>query len=142
MGLPIIFLLPLLAVFGVFGESREIVEGASAVLTLRAEYPTRTRYRQTESLEIVVENRSDRTIDTVVVSLDADYIRKFSSPTFIPDVTEPFEIEFLEVKPGESRRIWGELQGESYGRHRGMIEAYGAGSSDTVGVALDTIIFP
>jgi hypothetical protein len=61
---------------------------------------------------------------------------------FIPSPKQPFEIEFHDMKPGEVRLVWVELQGEHYGYHRGTIETYQPGSLDTARVAISTFIYP
>jgi hypothetical protein len=135
-------LIPVLALFGVFGETWERADDANAVLRLHVEYPTRYRYKQINTMEVSLENVSDSPIDTVVVSFDPAYVRHFSTLTFIPSPTEPFEVELLDVAPGETRLVWAELQGERYGRHRGAIDAYQAGSLDTARVSVSTLILP
>lgn len=142
IALPLLFLIPILAVFGVFGETWSRGHDASAELDLRIEYPTRYRYKQINTVEVHAQNVSSRTLDTVVVSFDPEYVRRFSTLMFIPSPAKPFEIELLDVKPGETRLVWAELQGERYGRHRGHVEAYRRGSPDTARVFLSTIIYP
>lgn len=142
VGIPLIFLIPVLALFNVFGETRDYAEEAGSEIALRVEYPTRYRYKQIESVHVEVENVSLARIDTIVVSFEPAYVRRFSTPNFIPAPTEPFEVEIYRVEPGTRRQVWAELQGERYGRHHGTIEAYRSGSQDTARVRVSTIIFP
>lgn len=142
VGLPLMLLIPVLALFGVFGETWGRADDVSADLALRVEYPTRYRYKQINALEVFVENVSGGPLDTVVVAFDPAYVLRFSTPTFIPAPEVPYEVELLDVQPGEVRLVVAELQGERYGRHRGAVEAYRPGSSDTARVAVSTIIFP
>lgn len=142
VGLPLMFLIPVLALFGVFGEAWDRLDDVSAELALRVEYPTRYRYKQINTLEVSVENISGSPLHTVVVAFDPAYVRRFSTLMFIPSPTEPFVVEFLDMAPGETRRVWAEFQGERYGRHRGTIEAYHVGSQDTARVSVNTLIYP
>lgn len=142
VGLPLLLLMPVLALLGVFGETWDHVEDAGAELTLRVEYPTRYRYKQINTVQVFVQNTASSTLDTVVVAFDPAYIRRFSTLMFIPSPKQPFEIELLDVKPGETRLVWVELQGEQYGRHQGTIEAYRPASLDTARVVVNTLIFP
>jgi hypothetical protein len=142
VGLPLIILVPLLALLNIFGETRDYAEDTASEIALRVEYPSRYRFKQLESVHVLVENVSATYVDTLVVAFDPEYVRQFSTPTFIPTPTEPFEIEILAVEPGEIRRVWAELQGEQYGRHDGTIEAYRQGSLDTARVFLSTFVFP
>jgi hypothetical protein len=142
IALPFLFLVPVLALLGVFGETWSRTDDTSAELALRVEYATRYRYKQINTVETFVQNVSSRSLDTVVVAFDPEYVRRFSTLVFIPSPVEPFEIELLDVKPGEIRHVWAELQGERYGRHRGTVEAYRRGSQDTARVFLSTTIYP
>ena len=142
IGLPIIFGVPILALLGVFGESRVQVEGQGEELAISVEYATRYRYKQIEKMQVFVRNRSDATIDTAVVAFDPEYAQHFSTLMFIPSAREPFIVELLDLGPGEERRVWAEFQGEGYGRHRGSIEAYRPGSRDTARVVVHTLIYP
>ncbi len=142
VGIPLIVLMPILALFGVFGLTAQHVEDATPDLVLRVDYPARFRHKQTTRLVALVENTSPRTLDTLVVAFDPEYVRRFSELIFIPAPTEPFEMEFLDVKPGETRLVWAELHGERYGRHRGTIDAYAVGGPDTARVTVSSLIFP
>jgi hypothetical protein len=142
VGIPLIFVVPILALLGVFGESREVVVGQSDELGITVEYPTRYRYKQIDRVQVLVENESNMALDTVVVAFDPAYVSRFSTLMFIPSAREPFDVELLDVRAGETRRVWAELQGEAYGLHRGTIEAYTPGSRDTASVFVSTIIFP
>lgn len=142
IGIPLIFLVPILALFGVFGESRDVVASRSAELGMTVEYPTRYRYKQIDRVQVLIENESNAALDTVVVAFDPAYISRFSTLMFIPSASEPFDVELLDVGPGEARRVWAEIQGEAYGRHSGTIEAYTPGGRDTARVFVSTIIFP
>ena len=142
VGIPLMFLIPALALFSVFGESWDQTEDASPDLTLRVEYPTRYRYKEINTIQVFVENISGSALDTIIVAFDPAYVSRFSTLMFIPSPKEPFEIELLDVNPGEVRRVWAEFQGEHYGRHQGTIAAYRSGSTDTATVFVSTLIFP
>ncbi|HEX6314538.1 MAG TPA: hypothetical protein VFZ73_06740 [Gemmatimonadaceae bacterium] len=135
-------LIPLLAMFGVFGESQAQAHGASADLELRVDYPTRYRYKQIDRVRVEVQNVSGAQLDTVTVAFDSSYTSRFSTLMFIPAAKEPFSVELTHLAPGSTRLVWVELQAERYGRHRGALRAWRHGGSDTVSVALSTIIFP
>ena len=46
------------------------------------------------------------------------------------------------MEPGEKQVVWGELQAEHYGRHRGTVDVYRKGGTDTVSLILDTFVYP
>lgn len=142
VGLPLLFLVPILALLGVFGETLERVEAAGIDLALEVEYADRYRYKQINTAEAWVENRSGMQLDTVVVAFDEAYARQFSTLTFIPSATKPFEVELYDLAPGERRLVWAELQAERYGRHTGDLRVYVPGRADTTSVTLSTFVFP
>lgn len=142
IGIPLMFLIPVLALFGVFGESEDQTTASGTTLEMHVEYPTRNRYKQITHIEVVVVNLSSQTLDTLVVEFDPAYISRFSSVNFIPTPEKSFVSEFPDVLPGESRLVWVELKGEQYGVHEGIIRAYAVGMSDTVEVAVRTRVYP
>lgn len=142
VGVGLIILVPLLALFGAFGESSARGQASSAELAIRVDYPTRYRYKQLNTLQVTVQNVSGVAIDTVIVSFDSAYASRFSTIMFIPSAREPFAVELVDLRPGSARLVWAELQAERYGRHQGTIKAYRPGSADTARVPVRTIIFP
>jgi hypothetical protein len=140
LGIPLIALIPVLTLLGVFGEQRAVARAASRTLDMRIEYPSRFRYRQIEWLDITVRNISGRTIDTVTVSLDTAYITRFSSVRIAPDPTRPYVVVMTAVKPQESRLIHAELWGQRYGSHHANI--IGAVGADTARQRIHTFVFP
>jgi hypothetical protein len=140
IGLPALAAVPLLAVFGFFGERRAEEHAKSSSIALDVWSPERFRYRQVQSLDITVRNVSRRAIDTLEVSLDTAYMSRFSSVRIQPSPRRTFVVALTDVKPGEARLVSAELWGERYGRHRGRIVA--AAGGDTASVWVNTLVFP
>jgi hypothetical protein len=140
LGIPLLAIVPVLTLLGVFGEERATARAVSRTLEMRIEYPSRFRYRQVESLDISLENFSSRTLDTVTVSLDTAYISRFSSVRIEPEPTMPYIVSMTDVRPRETRIIHAELWGERYGSHRANITA--ATSIDTIRQQIRTFVFP
>lgn len=143
--IPLIFLLPVLAVLGVFGESFAVIDSASADLALRVNYPTRYRYGLINDMEISVRNVSDTMIPSLTVTFSVDYIDRFAFVTFTPSANrvtdEVYEVELETVLPGETRRVRVEQQAQHYGLHTGAITAQ-ADSREPVQVLISTFVFP
>ncbi|MGH7480624.1 MAG: hypothetical protein ACRELV_00585 [Longimicrobiales bacterium] len=139
IGVPLLALLPILAVAGVFGESWRVEQRANEQLELTLRYPTRYRYKQLNSIELWIRNRSPATIDTVSVAVDTAFGNRFSTVRSIPGFDSPYELSLTRLEPGESRMVVIEIQGEHYGRHSGRLEVHAA---DTLGVTMTTFIFP
>jgi hypothetical protein len=140
IGIPLLTLIPVLTLLGVFGEKREFVQATSRSLEMRIEYPSRFRYRQVQPLDITITNVSVHTLDTVMVSLDTAYITRFSSVRISPEPTQNFVVTLMNLRPQEARLIHAELWGERYGSHRA--EIIGAASADTVRQQIHTFVFP
>jgi hypothetical protein len=140
IGLPLLAAIPILTLFGVFGEHQSTARTASHALEMTIRYPARFRYRQIQPLDVTVRNASDQTIDTVDVSLDTAYISRFSSVRIEPAPRSAFVVTLTGMRPGESRLISAELWGERYGRHEGRIVA--TARADTASATVRTIVFP
>jgi len=140
IGLPLIIAVPVLTLLGVFGERRARAHVVTPALEVTVAYPDRFRYRQVQSLEVTVRNRTARRLDTVHVSLDTAYISRFSSVRIDPPVHEAFIVDLANLAPNESRLVAAEFWGEQYGRHRGRIRVWAGG--DTAVVAIQTMVFP
>lgn len=145
IGIPIFLIIPVLALFGVFGESADKVRASSAEFEMQVEYPTRFRYKQVNPVEVSLRNTSSQIIPALTVSFDHFYISKFSETQFTPQVKEVIEnsykVELNYIQPGETRRVSVSLQGEHYGRHNGSITAETERGS-RADVNISTIIFP
>src|SRR5579875_1969553 len=70
VGIPILFGIPILALFGVLGERYTVQSAQGSDATVRIEYPTLIHFRQSLSLHIQVTNDAPRAADTIIVSLD------------------------------------------------------------------------
>src|SRR5690606_2632222 len=134
VGLPLLVLVPVLALFGFFGRTDARADGIGAGLVLSVHYAGRQRVTQPNTVEVLVENTSGRRLDTVVVAFAPEYVRAFSSPTFMPEPTQPFEVEIPSLGSGEVGRVRAEMKGEAIGRHRGAVWAFERGGTDTTSV--------
>lgn len=141
VGLPILVLIPVLALFGVFGHTRGAARAMTSALELDIQYSTRYRFKEIQPMYVRVRNRSDRTLDTVTVAFDTAYVARFSTVTFRPDISRSFEVELTDLRPGEVRLVAVELQGEMYWRHQGLVSSWHAGG-DTASARVSTFIFP
>lgn len=145
IGVPLLMLLPILALFGVFGDSLNTAAESSPVVELTVEYPTRTRYLAPQTLEVAVRNTSAEALDSVTVSFDRSYIDAFEDVTFTPEVSEigdqVYEVQVDELPAGETRRITVDFKPRSYGTQRGTVTV---SSTDPGGpqVAVTTFVFP
>ena len=139
-GLALLVLIPLLALFEVFGQGDASVTGRSGALTLTVEYPPRLRFGTAEVIVTQVTNTSSAVMDTITVIFDSSLVSKVAEPRFTPPVTRAFELDLLHVRPGESRRIELDFYAEEYWSHTGNVLAVHAG--DTARARVQTFVLP
>ncbi|MGH7650274.1 MAG: hypothetical protein ACREMS_00375 [Gemmatimonadaceae bacterium] len=140
IGFPLIIAIPILALFGVFGERSSSTRTSNASLDMSVAYPERLHYRQVLPLRVSVRNLSPNTIDSLSVTFDTAYIAHFSSVQFDPPLRAAYEVDLSNIKPSESRIVSVELWGQDYGRHRGTVIA--RTGADSVVARFTTIVFP
>jgi hypothetical protein len=140
IGFPVLALIPVLAMAGLFGESWTSVSARSASLGVLVEYPTRFRARLSKPVSVVVENRSTAVLDTVEVSFDSTFVDRFPAITFAPEPHDAYVVSLNNLKPREQRRVRLEIDGERVGRHRGRVVA--RTRDDSAAVELRTVVFP
>jgi hypothetical protein len=145
VGMPILLLISLLALLGIFDKASTQEILASDQLRVTVEYPTQFSYNQTEQIEIRVHNLSAHTIPSVTVRVDAAYLRAFSKIQFTPSVDEVseewFQVHLPEVNPEESRQVVVEYHSQSFWRREGMIRIEPEGST-ALETRISTFIFP
>lgn len=140
-GVFFLFLIPVLALFGVFGEGtkemRETAQGLEAVIR----YPTVARYGQSGSLQIELINRSDQAMDDLKTVFTADYIHQFSDVSFVPESIRTYEVHVGTLAPGRSRFVLVQMKANQYGRHDGEVRVLNS-TSDLMSVPVRTVVFP
>lgn len=140
IGFPVLALIPVLAVAGVFGEHWTSTRGEGSHLRAQVEYPDRLRAKLSKPLMVSVENRSTATLDTVDVAFDSAYVERFTAVNFIPSARGAYVVSLIDVRPGETQRVHLELEGDRVGRHQGRVVIRGRG--DSAVVRISTIVFP
>ena len=140
IGLALLAVLPLLALAGTLGDRWDSRDAAAGSLDVSLRYPTVFRYKTINSFTVHVTNRGATALDTVTVALDTTYALGFSTVTAVPPFTGPFEVDLVELQPGETRLVRIEIQGERYWRRAGELTA--SSGPDTVRVPVATFVFP
>lgn len=145
IGMPILFLTSLLALFGVFDHASTQQVRSTEALQVTVEYPTRFNYNQSDRIEIHMRNLSAASIPTMTVGVDAAYLRAFSDLQFTPAVAEVqddwFRVHFNEVGPGERYRLLIEFRSQRIGPSTGRIRIEPDGA-EAVEVEVSTLILP
>jgi hypothetical protein len=140
IGITVIALIPILAAAGVFGERWAKAEATSSRLRAQVEYPSRLRAKLSKPMTVSIENRTTEPMDTVEVAFDSAYVDRFTGANFVPSPDEAYVIPLTDVKPGETRRVHVEFEGDIVGRHSGRIVVRARG--DSAAVVVRTIVFP
>lgn len=140
IGVPLIMLIPLLALLGVFGRATTEASERAANLEVKVEHPTRMRYKTTETVEIAVRNAGGGPLDSVNVVMDREYLEGFSNVSFTPtadEITdEGYVVELGAIEPGSTRIVSVEIRGDQYWLHEGGLTV------GEVSIPLATWVFP
>ena len=144
-GVILIALVPILALFNVFGEALETTSAAGPDLEVSILYPARYRYKMIDPVQISVHNISAQAIPTVTVRIDRAYLDSFSNVTLTPSAKtitgEAYEVELTDLKAGETQQVVAEIQAEEYGWHEAVIATVPEGA-EPVEVSIATFVFP
>jgi hypothetical protein len=150
IGIPILFLIPILALFGVFGKTSTSVENSGSGLSLHVDYANRVLYQDTDGTEIRVQNTSDQPYPMLTVAIEKQFLDNYSDISFMPEIDEitndAYFIRFEDVQPGETHIVKFDSKGKVAGQHRGMIIVNAGGEDEPViassAVTLETLIIP
>lgn len=145
VGVPLMMLIPVLAIFGAFGETVHEVTESSQNLEMHVTFPTRFRYKMIDSVTVSIRNTSDQPITSVHITFDRAYIESFSTVTFTPSVKhvteEVYVVELTDLQPGQVQIVSLSIQAEKYGNHQGVITAK-QGSDEGLQAHITTLTFP
>lgn len=139
-GLPVLFAIPVLALFGTFGERYTDVRGTGGSLAATFHYPSRIHYRQPLSFRLLVQNTGATPMDSVMVTLDPRFMRAFTSVRLAAPFRAPYAMELGRLGAGESRTVTGEVSGDAYWRSQGTIQV--TGSHGMIQLPVSTFVYP
>jgi hypothetical protein len=146
VGVPLLALLPAVALTGLLGEREDHVRGRSnGGVSLQVDYPAVQRFRTLRELSITVRNEGETTLPMTTLQIDQSYLGAFTRVQTTPateEVTpEHHEVPLGALPPGEARRVVATLEGDKYGRHAGRVRLTAQPGSD---VAVDgaTVVLP
>jgi hypothetical protein len=144
VGIPLLFLIPILALFGVLGETETTAHATGTSLDVAITYSNHVNFQSTEISEISVTNTGDVAIPILTVAIEKAYLDNFSDKSFTPPIREITEgayvIELADLQAGETRYITYDSRGATIGSHRGMVRF--SSGEDEVSLTIETLIFP
>ncbi len=145
-GLPLLALVPVLALTGlieVSGSSRALQAGD---LRVEVEYPRRAHSGVASALSVTVTNAGSAALEGVTVALDREYVSAFEEKTLEPSPDaisgEAFLFELGELPAGVSRSVTAELTPDRYGNLPGSITVEAEGLENPLRVEFATLSFP
>ena len=118
VGVPLLALLPVVALTGLLGEREGHAGSVSAGgVSLRADYPTVLRFRTLHELRITVSNEGSTPLPSASLQIDHSYLRAFTRVQTTPavEVVTPqhHEVNLGPLAPGESRRVVATLEADN-----------------------------
>lgn len=147
VGIPLLLVLPVLALFRVFGTETSAATVSAPGLEATIRYPARFRFKTSQPLEIDVRNTGPDALPlvTVTVTVDRAWLSAFAQVRFTPQPAQVNErgyvVELHDIPPRGQRSVMGSIQAEHYGRHEGTIDiATEAGAR--LAARLSTVVLP
>lgn len=109
IGLPILALIPLAAMFGLFDSANGATRASSNGIQLEISYPSRVRYETNRPLVIVVKNETGAMLPKAELEISRNYIEEFDKTEFVPDPDrssdKAYIFELKDLKPGEPQSV-------------------------------------
>ncbi|MBL0944055.1 MAG: hypothetical protein IBJ04_07000 [Hydrogenophaga sp.] len=155
IGLPVLALLPCLALSGLLGPT-DISRSAQLALipgtvALRVQHPSRLRHRGSGSLLIEVVNTGDQPLPALSLGISEGYLDRFSRADLLPATAADSRSGRLAVglpalRAGERTRLHIRLEADGWGRHRGWVDLTSdgrpGGGPGLVRLDFDTVVLP
>lgn len=121
IAIPLLLLIPVLALLGVFGETSATVEVANEGLVVRVHYPDRSHYEAYNYIEVTVRNDSSGALAGVAVEFDRELLIHFSQLSFNPTLSEitetAYRVELGDIEAGGERVVTLDYQPDLNGAH-------------------------
>lgn len=144
IGMLLVSVFPLLALFKVFDTTRANVIQSASGLQLAVHYPSRMRDRTSDPLVIEVGNETGSNLDRIEVRIDRAYLDRFDNATIEPTPTsgEPnaVVVSFDEVPDGDRRTVTVAFESEEAGVFPAKVEA--RAGNRAVRANFQTLVFP
>lgn len=140
-GVIILLLIPILALFGIFGVTTKTVTETNNGIKAFIEYPTKLRHGQNHSIRVELTNMSNRALSDLVAKFNPDYIHRFSNVSFVPEPRQAYQVEVGGLAAGESRTVLVEFTADRYGYHNGQVTV-SSGGTELLTSNVKTLVFP
>lgn len=143
--LPFLFVIPILALTGLFGGKMEEKSRTEEAITLEVTFPPTTRFDQPEMMQIGVYNGSDQPLTAASLTIDRAYLDNFTAINFNPAevlINQESYIFTLDVIPsGEAYFVNLDYRAMDTGTLAGTVSLRQADAPDIV-IEISTFVFP
>lgn len=145
IGVPLLALIPLAALFGAFGQRSGSARAAGDGVTLELRYPSLLRYKTALPFELTVHNSGAQPLSQVAVRIDHAWLSCFTRIDLMPQpqrLTERHaEIVIDELPAGAQRKVVGVFEARDRGRHSGQASV-AIGGRVVATAELSTVVLP
>lgn len=141
IGLPLLFLIPALALLGVFGSQNKKIEFSGEALEGSIEYPEKLRFGQSEFVRLEIKNPNDSAISNLTIAFDKKYIEEFAENSFTPEVQSNYEVKNVEIPANESESFEVRVKAGPPGSHSGKITIRN-NKKEFLSKEISTYVFP
>jgi hypothetical protein len=141
IGLPLLALVPALAMLGVLGTARQqaVVEGEH--LQVRVDHPARLRVGQRADLRIEVRNRRGSAVDGIAVMVDHAYLEGFTEVRFTPGPAGTEHPALDSLAALDSGSVTVSIEADRPWLRQGQVRV-AARETDTLTVEIRTLVLP
>lgn len=143
--IPLLFLIPVLAILGFFGETVAIQSANNPSLSVQVEYWSRTRHKVGAPLKVRITNQTDSDMTDINVHFDRDYIDAFLWLSFLPTVTSVTDEDYIvtidDLPAGQTQAVTVDLKAEKIGVISGTVTIE-AETIEPISVRLESLLFP
>lgn len=145
VGVPLLAVLPLLALFNAFGPASATTTATGPDLSLAVTHPSRVRHGAPTHLEVAATNTGQQPLPLVELRFDRAYLETFRDVAFTPEVArvtpDAMVVELRDLAPGESRSVRLEFTPAGYWRHGGAVTGSGQ-ELEPVRAEVSTLVLP
>lgn len=145
IAIPLLLLIPVLALLGVLGETSATVEAAGEGLLLRVQYPDRAHYEAYNHIEVTVRNESAEAVSGLFVEFDRGLLDHFSQLSVNPSLTEitdtAYRVELGDLEAGAERVVTLDYQPDLNGAHDSWVRLTADGIAQ-VQADISMFVFP
>jgi len=150
IGIPLLALLPLLALTGRLGPSNALATGQADIgsgrVELAVEHPDTLRHRAAGQLRVVVTNRSAQDLRDLVLLIDDHYLGRFATAE-VGAMVRPLPggqlgIPLPDLRAGEHAGVRVALTAGDWGRWQGWVGISRAGAASTERLRFSTVVLP